>query len=333
MKIVIQLLLLCALVRVQAQENASVPTLQDALKKYDFIEGRVIDKNDTLFYYLKNYRQKPKNLVVYIQGTDPNPIFSYSKNKDGFSLSRWFGDDYKLLDSTYTYAIVPKPGLAGIVDKSKLTVPREYHEKNFLDYRVRQIDAAINDIIKRHLHQPGKIIVYGHSEGATIAAPLALKNKHITHLGFWSGNVLNNFYEFALFNRIEALKGLQSDSAAHQNILDILSWYRSVTQNPNATQQDQMGYTNKRWSSFEKAPIEYLLEVDIPVFAYFATKDESTPIETAYLLPVQFMQRKKNNLTFDVCMGCNHSYEKEENGTKVKLWGEVFKRFMEWSGQ
>lgn len=316
---------------IQAQEIKPIPSIDAALKKYDFVQGQVIDKKDTIIYYLKNYQKKPTRLVVYIQGTDPNPIFTYSLNKGEYSLSRWFGDDYKLLDSTYTYAIIPKPALAGIFDRSKLEVPKEYHEKNYLEYRIRQIDLSIKDIIKRHLAKPEKIIVYGHSEGATIAAPLALKNKSITHLGFWSGNVLNNFYEFSLFNRIESLTGKQSDSLAHQNIMEIIDWYSSVIKKPILTDTDPMGYTNKRWSSFEKAPIEYLLKLDIPIYAYFATEDESTPIETAYLIPIQFMQNRKNNLTFNVCIGCNHSYEKEINSKKIKLWPKVFEEFIHWT--
>ena len=314
-----------------AQENKAVPTIQDALTKFGFLEGKVVDGLDTTTYYLRSYSQKPQNLVIFIQGTDPNPIFTYRAGQGVAGISRWFSDDYKSLDSSYTYAIIPKPGMDGIFDRSKLGKPQEYLDHDYLEYRVNQVDMAINDIVEKHLKHPGKIIVYGHSEGATIAAPLALKNKHITHLGFWSGNVLNNFYEFALFNRIEALKGQISDSLAHQNIMDIVGWYSSVIEDPNSTKPDAAGYTNKRWSSYEKAPIEYLLDVEIPIFAYFGTEDESTPIETAYLIPIQFMQHRKNNLTFDICIGCDHTYKMEQGGNTVNLWPEVFKKFMDWA--
>lgn len=313
-----------------AQEKA-VPTLAMALEKYDFIEGQVQEGKDTITYYLKNYTEKPRNLVVFIQGTDAHPIFSYSLKEDKTTISRWFGDDYTHLDPSYTYAIIPKPGMAGIYNEAELSVPREYYEKNYLDYRVHQVDTAIRDIMSRHLENPDKVIVYGHSEGAVIAAPLALKNKNITHLGFWSGNVLNNFYEFSLFNRIASLEGKQSDSLAHTNIMGILEWYKSVIEHPNSTATDHFGFTNKRWSSYEKAPIAHLLELDIPIYAYFATEDESTPIETAYLLPVQFMQQRKENLTFEVCIGCDHGYVVEKNGKKISHWTKTFKKFMDWT--
>ncbi len=330
MKIVLPVLCYFLFTYAIAQENDKKPNLNDALQKFGFLEGKVVDGSDTSIYYLRSYDQKPGNLVVFIQGTDPNPIFTYRAGQGLAGISRWFSDDYKSLDSLFTYAIVAKPGMDGIFDRSKLGKPQEYLDHDYLEYRVNQVDIAINDIVEKHLDNPGKIVVYGHSEGATIAAALALKNKHMTHLGFWSGNVLNNFYEFALFNRIEALKGQISDTLAHQNIMEIVGWYSSVIDDPNSTKPDAAGYTNKRWSSHEKAPIETLLQVDIPIFAYFASEDESTPIETAYLVPIQFMQHRKTNLTFDVCLGCDHSYIIEKEGKPVNLWPEVFRSFMNW---
>ncbi|MFZ6665236.1 hypothetical protein [Peijinzhouia sedimentorum] len=315
-----------------AQEKDS-PNIYDALEKYDFIQEQIINDKDTITYFLKNPQKKPSNLVVFIQGTDANPIFSYKKDGDKTTYFRWFGDDYKKLDSTYTYAIIPKPGMEGVFEDGNIVVPKDYYEKNYLDYRVRQINLSINHIIENHLTNTKKIIVYGHSEGAVIGAALATINKKITHLGFWSGNVLNNFYEFSLFNRIEALKGDISDEEAHQNIMGILEWYNSVVQNPNSTDIDHFGFTNKRWSTYEKAPISYLTELTIPIYALFGTKDESTPIETAYLLPVKFIENRKENLTFEVCIGCDHAYiEKTQNGEKSH-WSEQFLKFIEWTNK
>ncbi|WP_318308289.1 hypothetical protein [Flagellimonas crocea] len=315
-----------------AQKKDS-PSIDGALEKYGFIQEQLISESDTITYYLKNPRPKPSNLVVFIQGTDANPIFSYKKEGDITTYYRWFGDDYKNLDSTYTYAIVPKPGMEGVFEDDNIVVPKEYYEKNYLDYRVKQINLSINHIIDNHLTDPKKIIVYGHSEGAVIGAALATVNRKISHLGFWSGNVLNNFYEFSLFNRIEALKGNISDEEAHQNIMGILEWYNAVVQYPDATEIDHFGFTNKRWSTYEKAPIDYLTELTIPIYALFGTKDESTPIETAYLLPVKFIENRKENLTFEVCIDCDHAYvENTQNGEKSH-WNEQFLKFIEWTNK
>ena len=312
-------------------QASNTPVIEDALHAFQFIEGKVTDHGDTIAYFLKKYKEKPQNLVVFIQGSDANPVFTYEIKNGKTNFYRWFADDYKLLDSTYAFAIVPKPGMDGLYIEHNWSVPEEYYRKNYLDYRVKQIDLSIDDIIKNHLQNPKDIIVYGHSEGAAIAAAVATKNKHITHLGFWSGNVLNNFYEFALFDRIEALQGHQTDSAANQNIMNIINWYKEVIREPNSTAVDKFGVTNKRWASYETPPIDYLLRVDIPIFAQFATEDESTPIETAYLLPIRFLEYQKDNLTFNVCVNCDHSYKEKKGEDVINHWPEIFRKFIEWT--
>lgn len=307
------------------------PNIDDALEEFQFIQEQLIHGDDTITYYLNGLGEKPRNLVVFIQGTDANPLFSYTVKEGKTTYYRWFGDDYKHLDSTYAYAIVPKPGMAGLYNDNEIVVPKSYYENNYLDYRVNQLDLSINHIAEKHLSNPEKVIVYGHSEGAAVGAALATVNKKITHLGFWSGNVLHNFYEFSLFNRIEAQQGQLSDAEAHQNILGILEWYRSVVENPNSTAIDHFGFTNKRWSSYEIAPLDYLLQLDIPIYALFGTEDESTPIETAYLLPVKFIENRKENLTFEVCIGCNHSYEEQIEGEVKSHWAEQFINFIAWT--
>lgn len=329
----IYLILFLLITTTGISQTVLTPTINDALNKYGFVEGKIIKDSDTITYYTRSYKVKPTKLVIFIQGTDANPIFSYKIKNGKPSIYRWFGEEYKLLDSTYTYAIVPKPGLDGIFNDENLSVPKEYYEKNYLEYRKKQINLSIEDIIKKHLKKPKKIIVYGHSEGAVIGASLATENRNITHLGFWSGNVLNNFYEFSLFNRIETLQGKQTDSLAHSNITGIMGWYKSVIDNPNSTEIDHFGFTNKRWSSYEKPPIDDLLTLNIPIYAVFGTKDESTPIETAYLLPIQFMQKRKDNLTFEVCIDCNHAYMEKKSQNVVKHWDRIFKEFIVWTNK
>lgn len=221
--------------------------------------------------------------------------------------------------------------MEGLYKDGEIVIPKSYYENNYLQYRMKQIDTSISHIKEHHLTNPERIIVYGHSEGAVIGAALATISDDITHLGFWSGNVLNNFYEFSLFNRIESLKGTLSDEEAHQNIEGIIEWYKSVVEDPYSSEIDHFGFTNKRWASYERAPIDYLIDVSIPIYALFGTEDESTPVETAYLLPIKFIENRKKNLTFEVCIGCDHSYQVQTEDGEKSNWSEQFMKFIEWT--
>ncbi len=319
-------------VAINLQAQSSGKYLEKALEKFSLKEGKIIGDTDTIYYYMTELNKvRPKNLVVFIQGSDANPLFSY-KIEDGEPVFyRWFFDDYKNVDSTTIFAIIPKPGMEGLYHEDSISIPKKYYENNYKEYRVNQLDQSIDDIINKYLIDPERIIVYGHSEGAAIASALALKNENITHLGFWSGNVLNNFYEFSLFNRIEALKGNISDSLAHSNILNLIDWYSDIIDQPKSTALDRYGFTNKRWSTYERAPIEELLEIDIPIYALFGSKDESTPVETAYLLPIQFMEHRKTNLTFELCINCDHGYHQFVNDETISNWDRLFLEFLEWA--
>lgn len=305
--------------------------LAQALQQFGFSETQFVADGMEITYYLHQSVERPRHLVLFIQGTDPFPVFFYQPSDSGPRFIKIFSDDYQRLPDDYAYVVVAKPGLNGIRQWQQFDVPQAYQDANYRQRRVGDISASIRHLKQNLLGEGGDVIVYGHSEGAQIAASLARTHSGITHLGFWSGNVLNNFYEFALFERIAALQNQQSDAQAHQNIMALLDWYRSVLADPESTRPDDWGYTNRRWASYRHAPIEDLLALDIPIYAQFASEDDSTPIETAYLLPVQFLSAGKTNLDFHVCLGCDHSYRETGAETPVDHWPEIFDQFMAWT--
>lgn len=305
--------------------------LAEALQHYGFSATTFVADGTEISYYLHQSAERPRHLVLFIQGTDPFPLFFHQPTATGPRFSKVFSDDYQRLADDYAYAVVAKPALSGIRQWNQFDVPQAYQDANYRQRRVSDLSEVIAHIQGHSLSEGGKIIVYGHSEGAQIAASLARSNSQITHLGFWSGNVLNNFYEFALFERLAALRGEQSDAQAHENILGLLDWYRSVLAAPESTDLDDWGYTNRRWASYRHAPIEDLLTLDIPIYAQFASEDQSTPIETAYLLPVQFLSSNKSNLSFHVCIGCDHSYRQVVDGVERNHWPDIFDDFIAWT--
>lgn len=275
----------------------------------------------------------PKHLVLYLQGTSPDPLFVIEENKEESTSYRWFPGDYKLLSENYCYVVIAKTGIPGVFDENTTRNISKYHKFNSLDNRVFQADTVINYISEKMLKDLDKVIVYGHSEGAPVAAKLGTINKKITHLGFWAGNALPDFYDFILFNSKASWTNKISKEEANKNIKNLIKSFQEIADNPEDTSVEDMDdYTNKRWWSYAEPPINNLLKIDIPLFVQVAANDESAPIESTYLIPLEFIRMKKTNLTFEVCVECDHGFEiKKENGDIEDKWNEIFQNFISWT--
>lgn len=284
---------------------------------------------DVVYYtYQKGFRPKTK-LVLYIHGSDPSPLFSYNHVEDGIQPNCFLPRDFEQLSEDFLYVGVEKVGFEGVFNEDQIEVPDRYVQTNSLTTRVTAIDAVIDHLITQYTFD--KVIVYGHSEGAPVAAKLATQNKHITHLGFWAGNALPDFYDFILENRIAFYKNEISDDEAQQNINETINGFVNEVASDTSNTEGG-GYTNLRWWSYAEPPINNLLKIEIPIFVQVATLDESAPIESTYLIPLEFARLKKNNLTYNVCTGCDHSfYKTNDQDKKEALWSEIFTEFIEWT--
>jgi len=177
------------------------------------------------------------------------------------------------------------------------------------------------------------VIVYGHSEGAPVAAKLGTVNKQITHLGFWAGNALPDYFDFLLENSKANWAKQASDSVTFKNVEEILSSFKKIVKNKgDASAKGKNDYSAKRWWSYAEPPINHLLKLDIPIFVQVAGKDESAPIESTYLIPLEFARLGKSNLRYEICAKCDHGFVTErENGETQDHWGEIFQEFIRWT--
>lgn len=305
------------------------PTKKELVEHYGFQEHsiQVSDENIVFYTYQKGNIVKTK-LVLYLQGSDPSPQFSYRVQNGKIQKLCWLNGEFSTLSDEYIYAVVEKVGFEGLIDEDQIPKPAIYQKKNSLGNRVFRANAVIDHLDEKHTFE--KVIVYGHSEGAPVGARLATVNDKITHLGFWAGNALPDFYDFILENRIEYFKGNISDSTAQSRIDQNIEQFRQIANDSINTQGT--GYTNQRWWSYSEPPINNLLKIDIPIFVQVASQDQSAPIESTYLIPLEFARIGKTNLTYKVCLGCDHGFvQKNQDGADVGKWKEIFADFILWS--
>jgi pimeloyl-ACP methyl ester carboxylesterase len=232
------------------------------------------------------------------------------------------------LPEAYLYVVVEKIGFEGVINEDDIPKPEVYQKKNSLGNRVFRANAVLDYLTANNAFE--KIIVYGHSEGAPVGAKLATINTNITHLGFWAGNALPDYFDFILESRIEYYKGSISDSTAQARINENIAGFNKIASDSLNT--DGKGYTNLRWWSYSEPPLNNLLKIDIPIYVQVATMDKSAPIESSYMIPLEFARLKKTNLTYKVCVGCDHGFSRtNENGNTERKWKAIFSEFIKWA--
>ncbi|PQJ79823.1 hypothetical protein [Polaribacter porphyrae] len=315
-----------------SQNNQANLNKKNLVESFGFEEYVLAINNDSIHYYL--YKKKShtiNNVILFIQGSDPSPQFSYSKSKNGYlKYNNFIKNDYKNIPDNYGYIVVEKTGFERLIDENNIKVPKIYHQKNSLQHRVNRINNVINSLYKKY--QLTKIVVYGHSEGAPVAAKLATINTKITHLGFWAGNALPDFFDTILDIRKSYQMKEISIEESDSSINEVINYFSNIiTKDSLNTDVDDFGYTNKRWFSYSEPPINNLLKLDIPIYVQVASKDENAPIESTYLIPLEFARLGKKNLNFNICSGCNHSFKIiGENNEIINKWEKIFKGFMSW---
>jgi len=309
-------------------KRGQVPTCEDV----GFKEYKVFANNDTvIFYTYQKPNSNPSSIYLTLPGSNAEAIYTYHKDTDS---AYWFSSltsfDFSYLPDNYLLVIVAKPGFGFFGNGDSDTIPSLYWNKTSLQDRVTRADIAIKYVKKNIIKKPAKAVIFGYSEGFYVGAKLATVNKTITHLGIGGGGGYIDFYDFVLTNQKALIKGEIKADTAIQNNEKIISVLRQIMSKPNST-NFRYGYTYKRWASFAEPPIQNLVKVNIPIFQIHGGNDESTAIENAYVVPIEFARLNKNNLTFKVYPNSDHSLiEHKADGSEISHWNEMMKDFFNW---
>jgi len=339
--VIAPMMLLVSTIQASPPVDASHRPVEDGLttsvvSSKGFREYQILVKHDWITFYVHSpEKASVRNMVLFLNGSTPDPTFSFER-KDGKMHSYFWGPhDYKTLGPDYAYVVIAKRGLEGAIDEAiARPTPAIYLQKNSLDYRVWQADEVINFCYRHVLKNPRRLVVYGHSEGSSVAAKLGTVNRRITHLGFWCGNALPDYFDFVFAERKEFLSGHITDAEAEHNIDGQFESYRKIFASPQDTSVQEGGdsYTHKRWSSYAEPPINNLVRIKIPLYVQVATLDENAPVESSYLIPLEFTRLGKRNLTFKVGVGWHHGLNGiDGSGKQIGHWDEVFRDFIRWS--
>jgi dienelactone hydrolase len=281
---------------------------------------------DVLVQSKKGEENIKKPLFFFCQGSMPQPLLKYDKT----GLYGTFPFDVNDFLDDFHLVIVSKPGVPIISNVKDLknnyqylvendSVPRIYSDHNYLDYYVERNNFVINKLLKEKWVSKSKLVLAGHSEGSTIAAKLASKNKKITHLIYSGGNP---------YGRI--LSMLEEEIYSRKNY-ELIEYWKFVVENRKNLEYNG-GDTYKATYDFSQPSAVYLKKLKIPVLITYGTKDWNAPYID--LLQIQSIQSELKNLDFKPYFDVEHNFfpvnEKREPNYEIYNWENVGKDWINW---
>lgn len=294
------------------------------------------------FCTFKSSINKKKPLMIFIHGSGNEPTFSYHEDVKKYSWKAFkevekYKDDFHVI-------FISKPGIPlfdsikkdSITSETYYPLNKTFIENYNLDWRVKVASLIIRKAKKHLLIDTSKTLVIGHAQGGQVAAKLAVLSKKITHLAILNSNSLGHFYDYVLQERLQAFLGKHTFEQSQNNIDYYFSTFKDIYSNPLKTDKTWRNETYYRWSNFaDDIPLENMLKLKIPIYVIASGKDlwNSTIMNTDYI-QLEFLRKRKTNLTYKVYPNANHFLEDEklENGVlkKHNLRPIVLKNIVEW---
>ena len=314
----------------------------------------IFTKSDTINYhiYSKGKIEGKSKILIFFHGSGGNPLFMQSiktdtlkvvengetKNKiqKSIFINSSVPFDLDRISDDYVFVLISKKGVPFSADKDSYKPSQIFYNNESLNYRVWQGDEVIKDLIKKFIKNPKKVVIIGHSEGSDVVAKLGYKNKKITHIGYWAGGANTQYYDFALFIQRGVQSGKITQTEANKSLDTLFTDIKNIENDPNNSKRQWLGNPYRRWSQFTEPSIDNLLKISKPLFVAVAGKDESVPLESSLLIPIEFIRHKKDNLTFKIYPDYNHSFAippKNENEEWSWKFMNVFDDFMKWVEQ
>lgn len=299
MRIFCCLIFLLALGNSFAQQN--LPT--------NFTYHSIVYKKDSvhiLLYQKQGDDKKQKPLFLFIQGSLPVPLMV---TEDDYMYGVFpFNPDS--LSTQCHIAIVGKPGIPLTADVNELqtdmtyfdpvtkVAPSSFSQNDYPNYYAGRESEVIKYLQEMDFIAKNKLVVAGHSAGATIATNLAVKNKKVTHLIYAAGNPYGRIVSMVA----SARKNETDTSSLTEGIFKY--WDRLSNGNPGPYSD----YISPKISmvGWSKPMVKDLLKLKIPVLVVYGGKDLSAPYND--LLRIEAIRNWNYKISFHCYPGLEHNF-------------------------
>jgi hypothetical protein len=293
--------------------------------KFDYKNNIV----EVLVQSKKGEEEKPKPIFFWCQGSLPQPVIKYDEK----GVYGTFPFDSKDFLDNFHLVIIGKPGIPIISDiknlkknfifaDDSLNIPKEYSDKNYLDFYVDRNNYILKKLLKSKWVSSKKLVVAGHSEGSYIAAKMAFTNKNISHLIYSGGNPYGRY-----LNILAQSRYYDNDNKPIENWIEIVKNKNNIDYNGGDTYKCTFDFSNPLSNE--------IFNLKIPVLFSYGTKDWSTPYNDLFY--VESIRKQSTNITFLPYIGLEHNYfpvnEKLEPNHEIYNWENVGKDWILWLKQ
>ena len=335
MKRIILLLFICSFKSFgQTRELIDNQAIHFELKtENDLIDFIVIDKLLT----------SKKPIFLFIQGSTPVPLFVKFKNEEiemfGGVISNF---NFNEITKFYHLIVISMPNIPIIVSENKLNsnfqyTPDEtnpggfdmdYLRSDYLENYVNRAKKVIEYLKSQKWIDKSKFVIAGHSQGAQIATKLALQDDSVTHLGLFSANPFGRIDENIRRIRLDAQIGKISWEKADKMINSEYDFLREAYKSDSLNDKPIL----KSWKSFSKPLLNDWLQINSPIYLAYGTNDITS--ELCDIIPIFFIQHKKDNLTLKRYLNLEHNFfgisDKGSIDYENANWNKIMTDFLKW---
>ncbi len=280
---------------------------QKNVEEFGYILHQIEFQGDTADFIVKSYKGDEgvkKPILLFVQGSLAKPLITFTSQGSHYSP---FSFSEEIFTKNFHLICINKPGIPLLLNKSELRpngelrdrrtnlLPKEYIERANLDFYTERNNKIIEYLIKQPWVDTNKIVVAGHSEGASIAVKMAVKNKNVTHLIYSGGTP----YYSRILSMIMQDRKLESEKESWvENDFD---YWKKVNERPFDSSQEHGWNTYKGTFSFSENLNDDLKRLTIPVLVSYGTKDTACPFN-------DLLRVNKTNITFKPYLKREHNY-------------------------
>lgn len=263
-----------------------------------------LDGSEITYYLTKPYGKSKFSIALVLQGSKCKSV-----------LASIVKDDL-IIKNSFARLDIEKYGLT----KDSKDCPKEYLENNTIDGRVQDVLTVLHQIRKepRWNHE---LYIIGGSEGAHLAPILALfipETKKIVMMA--SGGGLTMEEDFLLVTKAQLAREAKNATEIQTELTKMENQFKEMIVNP-VSSKTYAGETNtyKWWASILKQrSLNFMLELDIPIFLVHGDNDSSSSVETSRLSEKMFKLKEKKNLRYKEYKDLDHAWNNKQGESKIK---------------